>query len=158
MKAFEVPRNFSRKVSFVRVWGGQPQLIIHTKKRGNAAFFNYRNMLERRSKLCFKELFVKSSLKIRKNFAPNYLFVLSKAFWFPKDFSRKALWSGFGADAPTFNAHAKKHGVAVLFCFPLPYSERRAMEKSIQTKFCIVTHTEKELCDIIRSCILFLSI
>ena len=107
---------------------------------------------------CFKELFVKSSLKIRKNFAPNYLFVLSKAFEVPRNFFQKVPWSGFGADAPTFNAHAKKHGVAVLFCFPLPYSERRAMEKSIQTKFCIVTHTEKELCDIIRSCILFLSI
>ena len=24
-------------------------------------------------------------------------FILAKAFWFPKDFSRKALWSGFGA-------------------------------------------------------------
>ena len=136
-----------------------PTFNTHEKNAVRTAFFNYRhNMLELRSKPRFKELFVKSPLKIRKNFAPNYLFVLSKAFWFPKDFSRKALWSGFGADAPTFNAHAKKHGVAVLFCFPLPYSEIRAMEKSIQTKFCIVTHTEKELCDIIRSCILFLSI
>ena len=41
-------------------------------------------------------------------------FILAKAFEFPKDFSRKVLWSGFGAEAPTDNAY-KKHGVAVLF-------------------------------------------
>ena len=49
-----------------------------------------------------------------KNFAPNIPLHFSEAFGFPKDFSRKVLWSGFGADAPTFNAH-EKHGNAVLF-------------------------------------------
>ena len=38
-KAFEAPRNFSRKVFCVRVWGGQPQLIMLTKKHGIAVFF-----------------------------------------------------------------------------------------------------------------------
>ena len=93
-----------------------------------------------------------------KNFAPNTPFYFGEAFEVPRNFSRKVSCVGVEADAPTDNAHAKKHGNAVLFCFPLPYSKIRAMEKSIQTKFCIVTHTEKELCDIIRSCILFLSI
>ena len=158
VKAFEVPRNFSRKVSCVWVWGRQPQLITHTKNAVHTAFFNYRNMLERRSKLCFKELFVKSSLKIRKNFAQTHHFIFAKLLSFQRTFHEKPFGQGLGRTAPTDNAHAKKHGNAVLFCFPLPYSEIRAMEKSIQTKFCIVTHTEKELCDIIRSCILFLSI
>ena len=29
-------------------------------------------------------------------------FIWAKVFEFPKDFSRKVLWSGFGADAHTF--------------------------------------------------------
>ena len=49
-----------------------------------------------------------------KNFAQNTSLYFSKVFGFPKDFFQKALWSGFGAEAPTFNAH-KKHGNAVLF-------------------------------------------
>ena len=31
-KAFEIPKDFSRKVLCVRVWGGQPQLIILIQK------------------------------------------------------------------------------------------------------------------------------
>ena len=39
-KAFEVPRNFSRKVSCVGVWGGQPQhSTLTAKKHGNAVLF-----------------------------------------------------------------------------------------------------------------------
>ena len=34
-------------------------------------------------------------------------------------FPEKFLVSGFGADAPTFNAYAKKHGNAVLFILVL---------------------------------------
>ena len=34
-------------------------------------------------------------------------FISAKAFGFPKDFSRKALWSGFGVETPTDNAHKK---------------------------------------------------
>ena len=60
-----------------------------------------------RSKPCFKGLFVKSPLKIRKNFPQTHQFILAKAFEIPKDFSRKVLWSGFGADIPTYNAHKK---------------------------------------------------
>ena len=110
VRAFEVPRNFSRKVSCVRVWGGQPQHSIHTKKTRFAPRFLIIVIIcwNCVREPCFKELFVKSSLKIRKNFASNYLFVFSKAFWFPKDFSRKALWSGFGADSPNIQCPRKK--------------------------------------------------
>ena len=38
---------------------------------------------------------------------------MAKVFEIPKDFLQKVLWSGFGAEATTFNAH-KKHGNAVL--------------------------------------------
>ena len=48
-----------------------------------------------------------------KNFAQNAPLYFGKAFEIPKGFSRKVLWSGFGGDAPTYNAQ-KKHGVAVL--------------------------------------------
>ena len=49
-----------------------------------------------------------------KNFAPITPIYFCKVFEIPKDFLQKVLWSGFGAEAPTFNAH-KKHGIAVLF-------------------------------------------
>jgi len=51
-----------------------------------------------------------------KNFTPTAPLYFGKAFEIPKDFLQKVLWSGFGADAPTFNTH-KKHGNAVLFYF-----------------------------------------
>ena len=52
----------------------------------------------------------------QKNFAQNTPLHSSEAFEFPKDFSRKVLCvRGLGRTAPTFNTHAKKHGVAVLF-------------------------------------------
>jgi len=40
---------------------------MHTKKHGNAVLFNYRNMLELRSKPCFKAL-LKKHLKNPQNF------------------------------------------------------------------------------------------
>jgi len=54
-------------------------------------------------------------LKIRKTFAQTHHFILAKVFEIPKDFLQKVLWSGFGADAPTFTSTHKKHGNAVLF-------------------------------------------
>ena len=40
-KAFEIPKDFSRKVSLIGVWGGQPQHSMHRKrkKHGNAVLF-----------------------------------------------------------------------------------------------------------------------
>jgi len=43
-EAFEVPRNFSRKVSCVSVWGDAPTLNFTNKKHGNAVlFYFYKN-------------------------------------------------------------------------------------------------------------------
>ena len=47
----------------------------------------------------------------------NTHFIFAKLLRFQRAFLEKSFVSGFGADAPTFNAHAKKHGVAVLFIF-----------------------------------------
>ena len=49
-----------------------------------------------------------------KNFLPNIPLYWGKDFEFPKDFSRKVLWSGFG-QTPQLTMPTKKHGVAVLF-------------------------------------------
>ena len=113
-KAFKVPRNFSRKVSCVGVWGEATTYNASKKARQRRAFLYCRKKLELRSKLCFKRLFEKSPLKIRKNFAQTHHFVLTKLLKFQETFLEKFLASGFGAEAPTDNAQ-KKHGVAVLF-------------------------------------------
>ena len=55
-----------------------------------------------------------------KNFAQKHRFVLAKLLKFQETFPEKFLVSGFGAEAPTFNAH-KKHGIAVLFIFSSLY-------------------------------------
>ena len=52
---------------------------------------------------------------VPKNFPQNTPLYFCEAFEIPKDFSRKVLWSGFGADAPTDNAYTKKHGNAAFF-------------------------------------------
>ena len=54
--------------------------------------------------------------KVTQRTFPRILhFTLAKAFEIPKDFSRKVIWSGFGADSPNIQRHTKKHGIAVLF-------------------------------------------
>ena len=74
--------------------------------------FNYRNVLELRSKPCFKRLFVKSPLKIRKNFAPITPPYFYKVFEVPRDFFQKVPWSGFGADSPNIQ-RAGNHGTII---------------------------------------------
>ncbi len=53
---------------------------------------------------------------IYKTFAPTTPIFLTKLLRFQRTFLEKSFVSGFGAEAPTFNAH-KKHGIAVLFYF-----------------------------------------
>ncbi len=53
---------------------------------------------------------------VPKNFAQIYHLFWRKLLKFQETFLEKFLVSGFGAEAPTFNAH-KKHGIAVLFIF-----------------------------------------
>ena len=49
---------------------------------------------------CFKGLFVKIPLKIRKNFPRLYQYILAKFLKFQETFLEKFLVSGFGADSP----------------------------------------------------------
>ena len=52
----------------------------------------------------------------KRTFAQIYHLFRRKLLKFQETFLEKFLVSGFGAEAPTFNAH-KKHGIAVLFIF-----------------------------------------
>ena len=78
------------------------------KKARRRRAFNYRNVLELRSKPCFKRLFVKSPLKIRKNFAPITPPYFYKVFEVPRDFLQKVPGQG-----PTANAQAGNHGTII---------------------------------------------
>ena len=78
-EAFEVPRNFSRKVSCVGVWGDAPTDNAR-KKHGIAVLFTLEHyMLELRSKPCFKEL-LKKLLKNPQNFRTNTPLHFGKSF------------------------------------------------------------------------------
>ena len=79
----------------------------HKKARCHRAF-NYRNVLELRSTPCFKRLFVKSPLKIRKNLAPITPPYFYKVFEVPRDFFQKVPWSGSHG-----NAQAGNHGTII---------------------------------------------
>ena len=87
--------------------GRKPQFIIHTKKYGNAVLFNYRKWLELRSKPCFKRLLKKAPWKFAKLSRRIHSFILAKLLRFQRTFHEKSFVSGFGADAPTYNAHKK---------------------------------------------------
>ena len=102
------------KSPLCRVWGDAPTDNAHEKTRRNPRFLFYQDMLELRSKTCFKRLFVKSPLKIRKNFPSTTPLYFGEAFEVSRDFSRKVLCVRVWGDAPTDNAR-KKHGIAVLF-------------------------------------------
>ena len=88
-KAFEVPRNFSRKVSLVEVWGDAPTDNAR-KKHGNTVLFYFIIICWN----CVPNLALrsspKSSLKIRKTFAPNYTTLLWQNFWVSKGLFTKS--------------------------------------------------------------------
>ena len=90
-KVFEIPRNFLQKVPWSGFGADSPNIQYTRKNAVHTAFFNYRqNKLELRSKPCFKELFVKSSLKIRKNFASNTPLYFGKSFLVSKGLFTKS--------------------------------------------------------------------
>ena len=76
--------------------------------------------LFQRKPLKFQETFLDLLFFRRKvgkrTFAQIYHLFRRKLLKFQETFPEKFLVSGFGAEAPTFNAH-KKHGIAVLFYF-----------------------------------------
>ena len=55
---------------------------------------------------------------VPKNFAPNIPLYFGKVFEIPKNFLQKVLWSGFGAEATTFNTTNRTAYAARLFFFP----------------------------------------
>ena len=82
------------------------------KSTAMPCFLICQNMLELRSKppfLTFLERKVSQRTSHRI-----YHFILVKLLRFQRTFLEKSFVSGFGAEAPTHNAH-KKHGIAVLF-------------------------------------------
>ena len=116
-KAFEVPRDFSRKVPWSGFGAEAPTYNAHTKSTAMPCFFNCRNMLELRSKPCFKGLFQKH-LKNPKNFCPEYTAsFLRKLLRFQGAFHEKSLGQGLGRIAPTDYAHTKNTAYAVFFAF-----------------------------------------
>ena len=106
-KLLSFQRTFPEK-SFVSGFGAEAPTDNTRKKRGShRVFYIVVICCNCVPNLRFKGLFEKSPLKIRKNFPQTHHFILVKAFEFPKDFSRKVIWSGFGAKAPTDNACKK---------------------------------------------------
>ena len=61
-----------------------------------------------RSEPCFKRLFVKSPLKIRKNFVPTTLLHFGEAFEVPRDFSRKVPCVGAWGGQPQHSTLTQK--------------------------------------------------
>ena len=122
-KLLRFQRTFHEK-SFGQGLGQMPQLITLTRKNtAMPRFFNCRQQLELRSKPCFKRL-LKKPLKnphtpffrrkvCQRTSLKMHHFILAKLLRFQRAFHEKSFVSGFGADAPTYNAQ-KKHGVAVL--------------------------------------------
>ena len=98
-EAFEIQKDFSRKVLWSRFGAEAPTDNTH-KKHGIAVLFIFHQYLELRSKPCFKRLFEKSPLKIRKNFSQIPHFTLAKLLRFQRTFREKSFVSGFGADSP----------------------------------------------------------
>ena len=96
-KAFEVPRNFSRKVSCVGVGGRCPDIRRTQKTRRNPRFYFFVICWNCVMGPCFKGLFVKSPLKIRKNFPSKTSLHFGESFWDSKGlFSKSFLRQGLG--------------------------------------------------------------
>ena len=71
-EAFEIPKDFSRKVLCVGVWGRQPPTDnAHKKTRRRRVFYFFVNSWNCRSKPCFKVL-LKKHLKNPQNFPTDY--------------------------------------------------------------------------------------
>ena len=95
-----------------------PTYNAHEKRGSHRVFYIVIICWNCRSKPCFKVLFEKSALKIRKTFAPNTPLYLDEAFEDSQEtFSEKFLVSGFGAEASTFNAHVKSTALPCFFYF-----------------------------------------
>ena len=86
-KFLRFQRTFYKK-SFVSGFGAEaPTDNAHKKTRISPRFLFFHQHLELRSKPCFKVLFVKSPLKIRKNFSTNISIFREKRIKFVAEYS-----------------------------------------------------------------------
>ncbi len=98
MKAFEIPKDFSRKVLCVGVWGDAPTDNTTQKKHGVAVLFNLSLTVGTAFQTSFSYLSYKKGKP--KNFPPNTPLHFGEAFEIPKDFSRKVLCVGVWGGSP----------------------------------------------------------
>ncbi len=108
-KFLRFQRTFYKK-SFVSGLGADAPTDNTRKKARHCRAFYFTSLYVGTAVMgpCFKGLFEKIPLKIRKTFAPTISLYFCKVFEIPKDFLQKVLWSEFGADAQTFNAYTQK--------------------------------------------------
>ena len=103
---------------------------MHTKNAEKSAFLFCQNVLELRSKPCFKELFVKSSLKIRKNFLSNTPLHFGEAF--------EVTLSVSHGGQPQLIMHTKRHNgdfsAKILYLIEIILYLLRQTYESIQEK------------------------
>ena len=123
-KFLKISKKLFSKSFFDRGLGQTPRLIMHTKKRGGIRVFYFFVICWNCVRgPCFKRLFEKSPLKIRKNFCTeNTTLFWRKLLGFQSTFHEKYFVSGFGADAPTDNAYeknAEESAFFVIFSFCL---------------------------------------
>ena len=132
-EVFEIPKDFLQKVLCVRVWGGQPQLITpHKKSTALPCFLFCQNMLELRSKPCFKRL-LKKPLEnphtpffrrkvCQRTLLKNIILFLRKLLKFQETFHEKFLVSGSRGGQPRFFYFSP--GLSSSSFFRLPHEEQ----------------------------------
>ena len=117
MKLLRFQRTFHEK-SFVSGFGAKaPTDNAHKKSTATPCFLIIVICWNCRSKPCFKGLFVKSPLKIRKNFPPNTPICFGEAFEIPKDFSRKVLCVGVPRRKPQLIMPTKNAEKSAFFLY-----------------------------------------
>ena len=96
--------------------GRKPQLIMHTRSTALPCFFIFCDMLELRSKPCFKGL-LKKSLENLQNFRTEYTTLFwQKLLSFQRTFHEKSFGLGLG-QMPQLIIHAKSTALPCFFIY-----------------------------------------
>jgi len=117
-EAFEIPKNFSRKVLWSGFGADSPNIQYAQKNAEKSAFFILSSTVGTAMRgPCFKEL-LKKLLKNPQNFCTEYTTLFGrKLLKFQRTFYEKSFVSGFGAEAPSDNAHKKtRRNPRFLYC------------------------------------------
>ena len=103
-----------------------PTFNAYTKNAEKSAFFIFSEYVGTAVPNLALRGFLKKPLKNPQKLRSNTHFISAKLLKFQETFLEKFLVSGFGADAPTFNAHAKNADFSAFFlafqAFILPFS------------------------------------